>query len=67
MNGKLAMLYVPTENPSAAVIKLMQVEGHTFRRIRDDGELGEPIVFELDADGKVTRFKRHGNYSERVY
>jgi hypothetical protein len=66
MDGKLVMLYVPTDNPSEAVIKLKHIDGHIFRRIRDDGELGEPIVFELDAEGKVMRFKRHGNYSERV-
>lgn len=67
MDGKLAMLYAPTENPSEAVTKLKHIEGNMFRRIRDDGELGEPIVFELDADGKVMRLKRHSNYSIRVY
>lgn len=66
MDGKLAMIYAPTENPSEAVMKLEHVEGHTFRRIRDDEELGEPIVFEVDADGNVTRYRHHSNYSDRV-
>jgi hypothetical protein len=66
MDGKLAMLYAPTENPSEAVTKLSHVEGNTFRRIRDDGELGEPIVFEVDSAGKITRLKRHSNYSIRA-
>jgi CubicO group peptidase (beta-lactamase class C family) len=66
MEDKLAMLYAPTENPSEAVTKLKHIEGDTFRRIRDDGELGEPIEFEVDAAGQVTRLFRNSNYSIRA-
>jgi hypothetical protein len=46
-------------------MKLKKVAEHTFRRVRDDQELGEPIVFEVDADGNVTRLVRNSNYSIR--
>jgi hypothetical protein len=62
----LAMLYLPSDDPVDAIIKLKHVDGHTFRRLRDDGELGEEIVFEVGADGIVTRLIRHSNYSVRI-
>jgi CubicO group peptidase (beta-lactamase class C family) len=66
-DGELATLSVPTSNPADALSKLKHMEGDTFRRVRDDGELGEAIRFELDADGKVTKMWRNNNYSVRVY
>jgi hypothetical protein len=47
-------------------MKLRHVDGHTFRRVRDDGSLGEEIVFQVDGSGQVTRLWRHSNYSPRV-
>ena len=35
-----------------------------FRRIRDDGDLGEEYVFHRSADGRVERFNVHGDYSQ---
>jgi hypothetical protein len=66
-DGELATLSVPTSNPADALTKLKHMEGDTFRRVRDDGELGEAIRFELDADGKVIKMWRNNNYSVRVY
>jgi CubicO group peptidase (beta-lactamase class C family) len=63
----LAALEVPTDDPAGDLAKLRHVGGTTFRRIRDDGDdLGEEVVFEVDADGRVTRFLWHQNYSVRA-
>lgn len=61
----LAMLPLPTEDPMAALMKLRKAGAHTFRRIRKDGALGEPIVFEMGQDGKALRFIQHSNPFER--
>jgi hypothetical protein len=62
----LALLYLPNEDPLDALVRLKQTGEHTFRRIRSDEELGEEIVFELDGDGNVVRFKRDSNYYPKV-
>jgi CubicO group peptidase (beta-lactamase class C family) len=62
----LAMLELPTMDPLENLVKLKQTGEHTFRRVRDDETLGEEIVFEMGADGRPTRMKRHSNYSPRV-
>lgn len=64
--GSLAILSVPTKSPLTVLTKLKHIEGNTFRRIRDDGELGEAVIFELGPDGQVTRLVRNSNYSIRV-
>ena len=65
-DGGLVTFSVPTSNPLRSQTKLKRVEGHVFRRIRDDGELAEAIVFEVGPDGEVTRMIRNSNYSLRV-
>ncbi|UCF40970.1 MAG: serine hydrolase [Gemmatimonadota bacterium] len=64
--GKLAVLYLPTTDPLDALMKLEHVEGHTFRRIRDDGSLGEEIRFDVDDAGRVLRMWQHSNFSPKV-
>ena len=50
-----------------AITKLEPTGEHVFRRIRDDdGTLGEEFEFELDPDGRVTRYRQHGNWMTRV-
>ena len=63
-DGKLATVSFPTMNPSLTMFE--HVGEHTFRRIRDDGELAEATTFELGPDGEVTRMVRNTNYSIRV-
>jgi|AntRauMFilla1563_2_1112583.scaffolds.fasta_scaffold05405_2 CubicO group peptidase (beta-lactamase class C family) len=63
---KLVMLPLPADNPSKAMILFKHIEGDTFRRIRDNEELGETLVFERDQNGKIIQFERHGNYSRRL-
>ena len=64
--GGLAILALPTETPRKSLEKLQHVNGDTFRRVREDGELGETVVFELDAAGNVARAVRHGNAMEKT-
>ena len=51
-----------------ALVKLKKTGEHVFRRVREDDEeqLGEELVFDLAADGTVTRYKQHSNWSRRV-
>lgn len=64
--GGLAVVYLPTDDPLDAMIELKPMGDHTFRRIRDDGMLGEEITFEVGPDGQVIRLWRHDNYAVRV-
>ena len=64
--GNLAMVSFPNENPVDRITKLKHVEENVFKRIRDDGELGEEVVFETDSDGKVIRLQRHNNYYRKL-
>jgi CubicO group peptidase (beta-lactamase class C family) len=61
----LAMLSLPTADPMAALTKLRKVGDHTFRRVRKDGTLAEPIVFEMGPDGRAVRYVQHSNPYER--
>jgi hypothetical protein len=63
--GKLALVFLPTDDPLESLTRLQHVEGDTFRRIRSDEELGEEIVFEVE-DGEVVRMWRNNNFMERV-
>jgi len=64
--GELVLIYLPADSPSRAMTFLKHIEGDTFRRERDDGELGETLVFERDKEGHVIKYKRHGNYSMKI-
>jgi len=64
--GKLVTLDLPSESPASSMTFFRHIEGDTFRRIRDDGELGETLVFERDNNGHIFRIKRHGNYSVKL-
>lgn len=64
--GKLAMMDLPTDSPGRNLSLYKPVGKDTFRRIRDNGELGETVTFERDATGKITRFESHGNYTTRI-
>jgi CubicO group peptidase (beta-lactamase class C family) len=61
----LAMLSLPNTDPVPAISKIKKVGEHTFRRIRKDESLGEPIIFELGPDGKAQRYIVHSNPYDR--
>ncbi|MDP5082473.1 MAG: serine hydrolase [Winogradskyella sp.] len=65
-NGKLVSLPLPIDNPAKAMTMFKHVEGDTFKRIKDNGDLGETLVFERDADGTIIRYKSHQNYSIKM-
>lgn len=65
----LGMLYLPTDDPLGDLDELRRVEpegGNVFRRVRDDGELGETVEFEEDASGRVVAFVQFSNRYPRV-
>lgn len=62
----LAAVSLPTGDPLDALRKLRHDDGDVFRRVRDDGDLGEEYVFHRGADGAVERLSVHGNFSHRV-
>ena len=62
----IAAVGLPTSDPMEAMTKLRRVAGDTFRRVRDDGELGEAYVFHRGEGGEVDRLGVHGNYSRKV-
>jgi CubicO group peptidase (beta-lactamase class C family) len=64
--GSLALLPLPTANPLGELTKLRRVSEHTFKRVRQDGGLGEEVVFEVDRAGVVTRLRQHSNFAIRA-
>ena len=66
-DGQLVLMSLPSDNPSDSITKLKHIEKNIFRRIRDDDELGEPIIFKMDPTGKVTRLIRNSQYYLRVH
>ena len=64
--GGLALVGFPTEDPLDGLTRLKHIEGHTFRRILDDDELGREVSFELDAQGQVVRMWTPTNFSDRI-
>jgi hypothetical protein len=64
LDGKLVSMGLPADDPDLTFYT--HVEGDTFRRIRDNDEPGEEVVFERDETGKVIRVQQHGNYNIRI-
>ena len=64
-DGELHVLPLPTSDPLEALTRLRHVEDGTFRRVRDNGDLGEEFVFEELPDGSM-RMWRNENYSVRA-
>jgi hypothetical protein len=48
---KLVTLELPSENPGESITFYKHIEGAIFRKIRDDQELGETLIFERDKTG----------------
>jgi CubicO group peptidase (beta-lactamase class C family) len=64
--GDLAIVDLPASNPDEAMTVVRHSEGNKFKRVRSDKTLGEEIIFETDASGKVIRMQRHSNYSKKI-
>jgi hypothetical protein len=65
-DGQLAIVPLSASDPLAAMTRVRHVDGHTFRRVRDDDELAEPFRFEVGPDGRATRLIRFESYSDRM-
>ena len=65
-NDNLVSFALPSESPVKSMSFFKYIEGDTFRRIRDDGELGETLVFERNPKGEVINFIQHNNYSKKI-
>jgi hypothetical protein len=65
--GQLVTDGFPTDDPLKGMTKWKFVGNDRFRRVRDDGELGEEMVFERDANGKVYRIEHNNNYSPTLW
>ena len=65
-SGNLAILSLPSEKPEAAMSIYKHIEGDTFRKIRENDELGETLVFERDKIDNIIQYKSHGNYSKKI-
>jgi CubicO group peptidase (beta-lactamase class C family) len=64
--GGIAMMSLPTDQPLRSLTRLQHMQGDTFRRLNDDGELGLEVIFERDADGRVIRLWNPLNFQNRV-
>jgi len=62
----LAILWLPTMSPVDGLTPLEHAEGNRFRRIRDDGELGETYEFVEDDNGQVVGLRYHSNTYPRL-
>ena len=64
--GKLVMLNLPTADPAKGMTLYKHIDGDTFKRIRDDESLGETVVFQRDAQGRVISYSQHNNFTRRM-
>jgi CubicO group peptidase (beta-lactamase class C family) len=68
----LAVVYLPGDDPLGGMDELRFVDpeeagnDRTFRRLRDDGELGETVVFEVDETGRAVALVQHSNRYPRI-
>jgi CubicO group peptidase (beta-lactamase class C family) len=65
-DGRLGVLSLPTDDPMDNLVKLEKTGEHTFRRIRDNGDLAEEWRFDIGPDGRAVRMWQHSNFSPRV-
>ena len=63
--GDLHVLSLPTDDPLESLTRLRHIEDGTFRRVRDNGDLGEEFTFEEMPDGRMLMW-RNNNYSVRA-
>ena len=63
---KLVTMNLPSRSPGDAMTMYKHIEGDTFRRIRDDNELGETMVFKRNDAGQVTAYELHTNIYKKI-
>ena len=60
--GNLVILELPSDSPGNSMTIYKHTEGDSFRRIRDDGNLGEALDFERNPKGEIYRYKLFNNW-----
>jgi len=60
--GKLAILNLPSESPAESMVLYKHIEGDRFQRIRDDGKLGEILLFERNENKIIKGLIEFENY-----
>ncbi|MCK4993381.1 MAG: beta-lactamase family protein, partial [Bacteroidales bacterium] len=66
-HNKLVMVRLPSKDPAETLMVLKYIGNDTFKRLRDDGELGEAYEFIRDDKGAIQKIKRHNNYFSRIH
>ena len=64
--GDLVCFDLPSDNPVDDMTYMKYIEKDTFRRIRDNGELGEVITFVRNEEGDIVSYKWFQNYSKKI-
>ncbi|HEV2722019.1 MAG TPA: serine hydrolase domain-containing protein [Thermoanaerobaculia bacterium] len=64
--GQLASLNVPQMTPKKSITSWRTSGEHAFRRVRNDGSLGEEIVFDVGPDGRARSVRRFSNSYPRM-
>jgi CubicO group peptidase (beta-lactamase class C family) len=64
--GELASVSLPTMNPVRDMERYRKTGTHEFRRIRKDGTLGEPALFEIGPEGRALSVRIHSNVWPRM-
>ncbi|MEO0345569.1 MAG: serine hydrolase [Pseudomonadota bacterium] len=65
-DGALFAIPVYDRNPANGVDLFVHDDGDVFRYKRDDGSLGEPVIFERDDAGNIVSVTRHSYRYTRV-
>lgn len=60
--GNLAIIELPTDSPGNSMRTFKHIDGDSFQRIRDDGNLGETLVFERNDKGEIYRYRLFNNW-----
>lgn len=64
-DNQLGYFYLPTSDPLADITRSEKIDEHRFRGIRDDGELGEALIFEPE-NNSIIRMWRNNQYATKV-
>ena len=64
-DDELVAVSLPTGDPMQSRTRLQSAGEDAFRRVRDDGELGEAYIFHR-TDGEIDRMSVHGNFLRKL-
>jgi CubicO group peptidase (beta-lactamase class C family) len=60
--GNLIIIELPSDSPGNSMRIFKHTDGDSFRRTRDDGNLGEALVFERNTKGEIFGYKLFNNW-----